>query len=101
MALGEGRFTNFLTQGFHRHNLSLIEIKSKSSERQSRPSQVPPHKEWNVERVIKAGVLGEMRVIFVMKYKGYLVNLWIEAEEEEVFVVGVVEMGGSEIWVLD
>ena len=49
-----------------------------------------------MERVIKARVLGEMRVIFIMKYKGYFLNLWIEAEEKEVFVVGVGEMGGNE-----
>ena len=54
-----------------------------------------------MERVIKVGVLGEMRVTFIMKYKGYFMNLWIEAEEKEVFVVGVVEMGGNESWVLD
>ena len=46
-------------------------------------------------------MLGEMRVIFVMQYIGYFVNLWIEAEEKEVFVVGEVEIGGNESWVLD
>ena len=56
-----------------------------------------------MERLIKAGVLGEMRVIFIMKYKGYFPNLWIEAEEKEVFVVGVrrwVEMK-VEFWISD
>ena len=48
-----------------------------------------------MEKVIKARVLGEMRVIFIMKYRGYFLNLWIEAEEE-VFVVGGVEMCGNE-----
>ena len=44
-----------------------------------------------------------MRVIFIMKYKGYFPNLWIEAEEKEVFVVGVrrwVEMK-VEFWISD
>ena len=51
-----------------------------------------------MERVIKAGVLGEIRVIIVMQCVGLFVSL---AEEEEVFVVGLVEMGGDESWVLD
>ena len=50
------------------------------------------------------GVVGEIRFIFVMQSVGFFVSVRVEAEEEEVvfvFVVGMVEMGGNESWVLD
>ena len=49
------------------------------------------------------GVLGEIGIIFVMQRVGFFVSVWVEAKEEDVFdfVVGMVEMGGNESWVLD
>ncbi|KAK9987362.1 hypothetical protein SO802_032313 [Lithocarpus litseifolius] len=56
--LEEGSWRNFLTQGFHSTD----------------------HNVWNMERIIKAGVLGEIGVIIVMQCVGLFVSL---AEEEE------------------